>query len=545
MMRILISLLLWMQLPMPAQAELVLVPRSALGAYMIGQQMGDGVSQLAGGVMDLQRYSGDSLAGYAQLDAWRKELESCGNCAERASLLARMRQLQAHLIGENGPLCTTIDVMKESPITKDASALTAIGNVGGVSQVCERYKRELEINEMQEATKKARQDFDRKIKAGDLSAYAAMGDWIGVAFEKSRVMSDEDRRYFSCWYFFEGARKGDVGSLVSLSGKCTLDRQEHQEVARMLVACVQKAATDDRCADTLDTFARAYASARPARLRYPVDADDKEALRLREEVLRHWERRAAAHPQDARVQASLASARQQVQALKSDRAPAPAAGTPERAEIHAFMRQWCTGIAERAGRSDMLVYDCSCFVRETDRHITEGRIVWARTQREGIFDMDLVDACVDRAATASAWVGQLANSSPAAAAGQDYLACAHRAIAQDIPLDRLKQRYAAGWKGFVDPLCNAATPAATRAGPAASRSLQSPPGQSATGRMRQALPEVAAAQPRTQRIDPAQRRCEILLHSVQRMEEASAAQSARRAGRLESARAQYQRSCGG
>ena len=209
------------------------------------------------------------------------------------------------------------------------------------------------------------------------------------------------------------------------------------------------------------------------------------------------------------------------------------------------MRQWCTGIAERAGRSDMLVYDCSCFVRETDRHITEGRIVWARTQREGIFDMDLVDACVDRAATASAWVGQLANSSPAAAAGQDYLACAHRAIAQDIPLDRLKQRYAAGWKGFVDPLCNAATPAATRAGPAASRSLQSPPGQSATGRMRQALPEVAAAQPRTQRIDPAQRRCEILLHSVQRMEAASAAQSARRAGRLESARAQYQRSCGG
>lgn len=552
MIRITLAILwavLWLQ---PVHADVVYVPRSELGAYMVGKQLGEGIAKITQGVVDLRSYTGNYLAGYAALEGWRKELKACASCADRARLLASIEEMQAFLIQENRADCAGMEAARSLSIGNTASVDT-IGRITGMSEMCERYQRELEIKEMKVLMKTARENFDRKVKAGDTSAYSEMGNWIHKKFEDSRAMSGEDRRYFSCSYFLAGARQGDVGSLVSLPHLCWLTKEEYREVAQLLIACTQTGKNDDRCADGLDSVAQAYSTSRPASRPYPMQADDHEALRIREAALRYWERRAAATPRDAAVAARLDIARQQAAHQKDDLQPAGSAGTPERDEIHGFMRNWCEGIRERSGQAEMLAYECGCFVRETDRHITEGRINWARTKREGIFNLDLVDSCVDRTAMADAWVVRQKSRPPGSTTTENYLACAHRAIAQDIPLDHLKQRFAAGWNGSIAPLCDSANAAARQAeSTRAPQETRARPGQPVQPLPSRQSPESPSGTRSAQlppldqkRLDQQQRRCDSLLRTVEYAKKASLSNPVRHSQRLEQALTQYQRACGG
>lgn len=440
-----------LHLPTPAIAEVVYVHRSELFGYMMGEQAGKAIQ----GIMDMQAFNAGYQAGYAELERMREELVACGDCAKRAQLIRSIGDLQAYLIKENELFCTGVDAVRG--LTADnPAALDTVNRLTGTTDVCESYKREVEINQLKISIKNAREQLDRRVKAGDMRAYSEMGEWIRTEFEKSRAMSGEDRRYFSCFYFMTGARKGDVSSLVSLPGKCWLDEDEYREVSKMLVQCVQTQEREHRCAHELENVANAYSSARRDHMPYPMAADDRESLRLRQAALAYWERQQAGNRQDESVRERVAGVRQQLALQQQELAPAPQADSAERAEMHAHMRQWCEGMRERSGRAEILSYDCACFVRETDKHVSEGRLVWARVKREGIFDFDLVEVCADRAATADAWVAHQRTQLPATGRIDAYLACARTAIGQDLPIAHFKQRYAAGWKGVIHPKCGSA-----------------------------------------------------------------------------------------
>lgn len=529
-----------MQLCAPARAEIVLVPRSELFAYMMGQQMGQAISNASA----LHAYAGNFLAGYAQLNSLRKELSTCGNCARRDTLIKEISALQAYLIDENKPLCQGIDAVKEMPIT-NAPGIDAVNKITGIGDVCENYKREIEIIEMKVALKQARERFDARLKAGDTGAYFQMGDWIDKSFQQSRVVSAGDRLDLACSYFKTGASKGDIHSLVALPQNCQLNGDEYKAMTRQLVQCTQTRRNEDRCAGQLEQVAMAYSTSRPSRLRYPVQPDEQEALKIWQALEAYWAQRQGASPQDSAVSRRLEIARQQLGVQQQSVQAFPAAGSSGREDIHTHMREWCEGIRERAGRAEILAYECQCFVRETDRHFSEGRLVWAKVKQDGIFDLSLVDACIDREATAASWVDQQRTQMPAGDTTDSYLACAHDAITGGLPVSHFKQRYATGWKGVIQQQCSpTGTRTATAPSPetATRRTLSRPAATSPEPTTRASS---RAEEPRIARVDPMQRRCEVYRAALERAQNAHANDPVRHATRYRSALAQYQRACGG
>ncbi len=536
-----LALTLAVLLHLPATAEVVLVPRSEVFAYMMGQHM----ARVAENVAGLQVYSGNFLAGYAELNRLRKELSACGSCAKREPLIRQIAELQAYLIRENEMLCNGIDAVRDMPLG-NAPGLDAVNKITGLGSVCENYKREVEIQAMKVSLRKAQERFDARLKRGDNGAYHEMGTWIHQHFQNSRAMSNDDRYHFACLYLMTGARKGDLASLLATPGICHLNQAEHQEVTRLLVQCTQARKTEDRCAHGLQDMAAAYSTSRSARRTYPVEPDEKELLRLRRVIAAYWEQRHHAAPQDPQVRERLAAARRLVDMQEQSVQPLPGAGTSGREEIHSHMRQWCEGIRERVGRVEMLSYDCPCFVRETDRLLVEGRLVFANVKRDGMFDFNLIDACVDRPATADAWVAHQRTQMPAGDGTDRYLACAHDAIASTLPLANLKERYAAGWKGSIAQKCpeTGSRTAQVRGGSAS----VAPPTRRAPS------PEIAPAETnggdavhtagRTQRVAPQDRRCAALRSMVERAESASLRDPVRYASRHQEALARYQRACG-
>lgn len=445
----------------PARAEVVLVPRSELFAYMLGQQ----VERLVDNVVSLQVYAGQSLAGYLELERLRSELAACGTCNREQALVRQIGELQAYLIDEHRTLCSGIDTVKEM-VPSNVQAIDIMNKVTGLHAVCERYQRELEINAMKVQLRDARQKFEQRLKAGDVGAYSEIGIGILETFRTSRAMSPADRLDIGCSYLTEGMQRGDIGSLVALSEYCYPDGDTYRDMTRRLVQCTQTLPQADRCAHSLTRVVAAYSTSRAPGRPYAVEPDEKEGHRIWQALVAYWEKRAAGAPQDGGVRKALDTAREMVDLQEAALQPFPPAGSSGRAAIRTELSNWCEGIRERATRAEMLSYHCDCFVNETDRHLEAGRLNWAKVKAEGRFDFTLVSACVDRPAMADAWVARQRSELSATPQTDRYLACAHDAIASDLPLEHLRQRYAAGWQGVLEPKCGTASSPTQQAKPA-------------------------------------------------------------------------------
>lgn len=301
--------------------DVVYLKRSEVLPFMMGQQVGT----LTGQVLDARQYTAQRQAAYLKLEALRQELAKCGNCAQRDRLAAQVKDLREANFREDGKLCGTFDALSDfNP------AVGAMKKLMGYSEVCERYEREAAIGIENAKHARNRADFASRLKAGDMTAYASMGRRVMTTFSNLPL---EQRLDMACPYWAEGSRKGDRLSTAFFGDEClgrpatanagnnTNATSSDREGYERLKAC---AASDHLCAASLAVY---YETTRRKDRTWPVEANDREALRLWESVVAHWEKRHALAPTDSNVAYSLKSAQNKA-SLVRDRLSNVAGASP-------------------------------------------------------------------------------------------------------------------------------------------------------------------------------------------------------------------------
>lgn len=418
------ALVVLLGLSLTSAAEIVYLKRSQLGAFVLGQQIGEGVAQIA----NARAFTAYRLAGYAQLDALKKELASCGNCAHRERLNAEIKALQAAQLREDRIMCGTWESLGfANPSAEGIKKLT------GYVDVCNRFNQEAGIIEAERKNRQNKEEFARRIKEGDLSAYV----WMGRrTFVVNRQLSYEDQANLACPYYAEGARRGvDIAAIFFAQECFGAGEAERREGFEMLKSC---AAGSARCAGELAPY---YESTRRSNVWWPVPADDREALTLYEQALLGHQKNLAKQPGDAQAARSVTELQAKVTETKA------------RLDGHA-----ASGVAPA--------------VPANVAPVTDGA-------QSGGATSDATTEMPD------------SNVSPGAAGSGR---AAMRPSQQEQPRRPVSSR-----------------------------------------------PEIAAAQ--RERIDPMQRRCEILLLAVQRNQALATADARRYGSRLATAQEQYQRAC--
>lgn len=291
-----------------AGAEVVYLKRSELTAYAMGQQVGNAAAQVA----NARQFSAYRQGSYAALDALRARLAACGSCAERDRLAAEIKELQSALLREDRILCGTINSLGFSD-----PAVGAAMKLSGHAQVCESFNKEAQIVEAERNNRQNKEEYARRVKAGDLDVYVWMGRRTMVADRRLPLM---DRINLACPYFYAGSRKGVALATTMYAQECLMatssTKADIQDAFDELRAC--SARQKHMCTETLASY---HETTRRSDAPWPAKADDREALRLYEEAARQGQG-AGAPP--ALVESMRASA-EKVRARLSG--PAPIAST--------------------------------------------------------------------------------------------------------------------------------------------------------------------------------------------------------------------------
>ncbi|MDM0117267.1 hypothetical protein QTI66_34675 [Variovorax sp. J22R133] len=275
--------------------DVIYLKRSEVFGFVMGQQIGTA----AGQVLEARQYAAQRQAGYQKLDALRKDLAQCGNCAQRDALAKQVQELRDGLLRQDGMLCGAFDALADGN-----PAVPAMKKVMGFDPVCNRYFSESSIMIADERHKRNKEEFAARVKAGDMAAYSSMGRKVMTTF---RNLSVEQRLDMACPYWAEGARKNDRMSITFLTDECqsgsTNSGMSRKEAASRLQTC---SANDHLCAQSL---AVTYETTRRKDRTWAVEADDREALRLYEQVVAHYESEHAKWPKDSTIAAKLDSSR--------------------------------------------------------------------------------------------------------------------------------------------------------------------------------------------------------------------------------------------
>ncbi len=259
-------------LTLPVMAEVVYLKRSELGAFALGQQIGSGIADVTAQIADARAFTAYRQAGYARLDALRKELAACGGCADRERLTREVKELQAVQMREDRIMCGTWQALGfNNP------GAAAIKKLTGYEEVCNRFDQEAGIVAAEQKNRQNKEEFARRVKAGDLSAYV----WMGRrTFVSNRHLPYEDQANLACPYYAEGARRGVDTAAIFFAQECFgAGEAERREGFEMLKSCAPKSAN---CATELAPY---YETTRRTNVSWPVAADDREALRLYEQAL--------------------------------------------------------------------------------------------------------------------------------------------------------------------------------------------------------------------------------------------------------------------
>lgn len=311
-MKILGVMIVLVSLSLPATAEVVYLKRSELGAFALGQQIGTGIANATAQIADARAFTAYRQAGYARLDALRKELAACGGCADRERLAGEVKALQAVQLREDRIMCGTWEALGFN----NPSA-AAVKKLTGYEEVCNRFNQEAGIVAAEQKNRQNKEEFARRIKAGDLSSYV----WMGRrTFVSNRHLPYEDQANLACPYYAEGARRGVDTAAIFFAQECFgAGEAERREGFEMLKSCAPKSAN---CAAELALY---YETTRRTSASWPVAADDREALRLYEQALGSQEKDAALAAKVEAVRARLEGRA----AVPEAPAPALASATPE------------------------------------------------------------------------------------------------------------------------------------------------------------------------------------------------------------------------
>lgn len=293
----------------PARAEVVYLKRSELTAFALGQQAGTAVGEVLGA----RQYTAHRQGSYAALDALRAQQISCGNCADRDRLATEVNERQAALLREDRILCGAINSLGFGDAAVDAAM-----KLTGHARLCEAFSKEAGIAEAERKNRENKEEFARRVKAGDLDAYIWMGRRTMVA---DRSLPIADRINLACPYFYAGSRKGIAAATVMFAEEClfaTLAEVDMQDAFDELRACSTR--EKGMCTSTLASY---YETTRRSDAPWPVKADDREALRLYEELVRHYEKTGAAAQriEATRQRAAVVRARLSVPASPATTAP--------------------------------------------------------------------------------------------------------------------------------------------------------------------------------------------------------------------------------
>jgi hypothetical protein len=258
-----------------ATADVVYLKRSELTAFALGQQIGNAAAQVAG----TRQFSAYRQGNYAALDALRARLAACGNCADRDRLAADIKELQSALLREDRILCGTINSMGFSD-----PAVDAVARLSGIAKVCDAFNKEAQIVEAERNNRQNKEEFARRVRAGDLDAYVWMGRRTMVADRSLPLM---DRINLACPYFYAGSRKGVAAATVTFAEECLFASSssvDMKDAFDELRACAAR--QKHMCTLTLAGY---YETTRRKDAPWPNPADDREALRLYEEAVREGE----------------------------------------------------------------------------------------------------------------------------------------------------------------------------------------------------------------------------------------------------------------
>lgn len=274
-----------------AHAEIVMLKRSELTAFALGQQAGAATGQ----VMNARELAAHRLGGYAALEALRAEQAKCGNCAQRDKLASDIKELQMALLREDRIFCGTINAMGFGDPGLDAAM-----KLTGHDKVCQAFNKEAQIVEAAAKDKRNKEEFASRVKAGDMSAYSAMGRKTMTTYSHVPI---EEQMNLACPYYALGMLRGDDMSTVLFSQECALFSMaevDRKDAFDRLRACADKG--KHLCASSLAEY---YESTRRSDMKWPVKADDHAALQLYEQVIKHWTKQSQERPNDANVSRAL------------------------------------------------------------------------------------------------------------------------------------------------------------------------------------------------------------------------------------------------
>lgn len=259
----------------PAQ-EVVYLKQSEMFAFVMGQQTGQAIGQAA----DIRQQTAQRQGNYARLDALRKELAACGNCADRTRLQATVNELQTKLVREDRTMCGAWDAIGGT----DPAAM-AMKKLLGYGEVCDRYAKESAIAGSEGRHKANKEAYAKATRANQLEAYGTMYQDTMSAYSH---LPFAERQQIACPYLFAGAKKGEPMSTAQLASECLLTSPvegDRKDAFDMLKSCAEH--QHPYCTSTLAGY---YESTRRKDYVWPVKADDQEALRLYEELARGSEK---------------------------------------------------------------------------------------------------------------------------------------------------------------------------------------------------------------------------------------------------------------
>ncbi len=337
--------ILLVALGLPAAAEVVYLKRSELGAFALGQQIGKGIADATAQIVDARAFSAYRQEGYARLDALRKELAACGSCTDRERLNREVKELQAAQLREDRIMCGTWQALDFN----NPSA-AAIKKVTGYEEVCNRFNQEAGIVAAEQKNRQNKEEFVRRIKAGDLSAYV----WMGRrTFVSNRHLPFVDRANLACPYYAEGARRGVDTAAIFFAQECFgAGEAERREGFEMLKSCATNSAN---CISELAPY---YETTRRTNASWPVAADDREALGLYQQALSLHQKALDQRPNDAQAAGAVNDTAAKIEAVKArleGRPAASGASVPKSAPAAVGGAASDSAVSAAAGSSSNLV----------------------------------------------------------------------------------------------------------------------------------------------------------------------------------------------
>lgn len=214
--------------PQALAQEVVYIKRSDLWAYEFGQQVKQGVQH----VNEFNGHMARRKADYLRLAEMKRQIASCGSCADRERLVREAGALEASLTFFDRMLCGTFEVTRSL-----GPSSGAVSRLLGVDEICRGLRLPLEPDPALIAAER------KRIESGDLNGYARIGMHY---IEGLRAPTNDwsDRANAGCPWLYRGSQLGNPDSLYHYLWSCMQvqrsTREEREEAVAMLQRCVAR-----------------------------------------------------------------------------------------------------------------------------------------------------------------------------------------------------------------------------------------------------------------------------------------------------------------